>query len=328
MGLHRGLQVDSIDVTTKIDVGTDIAVDTVSEHTANAGVTIEGITLKDGQVDENLIVKGDILPEAPDTRSLGSATAEIANIYLGTGKIYLGTGQEANLYLSGANLKTDDILEVAGLQSGGGIEVTSAVVQAFKYEKTITSQLGAWVHGVKIEVTRGADIQPSTGAWFGGQFVLNAGSAGYTALDKPAYVLQAIFKGSDTNPNGIDIHVGRFELQSSGKVSDIVHILANTGTTIIGSMLYLATHIDTPKGILVNVQSSKTLTEGLEFQAGAGSTITSCIVTKGAGTITNLIELTEGKGGSASGSLADQAGYITVKIGGATKYIPLYDTLG
>jgi len=147
---------------------------------------------------------------------------------------------------------------------GASVIVSSQIAQAFKAEYNITEQQGAWVHGVKVELTRAADIQPSTGCWFGGQFVLNAGSAGYTALDKPAYALQAIFKGSDTSPNGTDIHVARFETQSNANVSDIVYITANSGTTMQGSGLYIANHGTMPNAIQIN-GAGGTLTNGIDM---------------------------------------------------------------
>ena len=214
-----------------------------------------------------------------------------------------------------------------------GVQVTAQCQQAFKYEPSITAQQGAWVHGIKVEATRAANIQPATGCWFGAQFVLNAGSAGYDALDKSAYVLQAIFKGSDTNPNGQDIHVGRFEIQSAAKVSDIVYITANTGTEIVGHLLYIASHINAP-GALINVQSAATMDKGLSFMAGAGATLTSLLYASGAGTFTNFLEVAaDGDGGATLGTgmfkdpeTHEEAGYLTVKVGAVSYQIPFYAT--
>lgn len=240
-----------------------------------------------------------------------------------------GTGREVKLFgdTSGAYALWDKANDRFKLMGGASIHILEQCVQAFKAEYNITAQQGAWVHGVKVELTRAADIQPATGCWFGAQFVLNAGSAGYAALNKPAYALQAVFKGSDTNPDGTDIHVGRFEIQSAGKVSDIVHILANTGCSIIGSMLYLAAHINT-KAILINVQSNATISRGLDFLAGAGSTITSLIHCAGAGTFTNLLEC----GTGATFCLEDnkaaptKAGSLQIKTPtGGTAWINFYD---
>jgi len=212
-----------------------------------------------------------------------------------------------------------------------GVQVTAQCQQAFKYEPSITAQQGAWVHGVKVEATRAANIQPATGAWFGAQFVLNAGSAGYDDLDKDAYVLQCVFKGSDTSPNGEDIHVGRFEIQSAGNVSDIVHILANSGCAVVGHLLYIASHINAP-GALINVQSSATMDKGLSFMAGAGATMTSLLYASGDGTFTNFLEvLADGDGGATLGTGMhkdpedhSEAGYLTIKVAGVTYQIPFY----
>lgn len=157
------------------------------------------------------------------------------------------------------------------LTGAGSVTIDAQTAQALKAEYTITTQQGAWVHGVKVELTRGADIQPSTGCWFGGQFVLNAGSSGYTDLDKPAYALQAIFKGSDVTPDGVDINVARFEVQSAGTVGEMVYLVANTGCAV-SSMLELATHITSATAMMrFNVQSSQTVLAAIDFISGAGS---------------------------------------------------------
>ena len=217
------------------------------------------------------------------------------------------------------------------LTGGGAIAVTAQTVQAFKYECSLTASQGAWVHGVKVEVTRAANIQPATGCWFGAQFVLNAGSAGYDALNKDAYVLQCIFKGSDTTPNGEDIHVGRFEIQSAGSVSDIVHILANSGCAVAGHLLYIASHINAD-GALINVQSSATMAKGLSFMAGAGATLTSLLYASGAGTFTNFLEVAAtGDGGVTTGTSMhknptsdEEAGFLTIKVGTVSYQIPFW----
>jgi len=213
-----------------------------------------------------------------------------------------------------------------------GISFTEPICQAIKSEISIKSLLGAWVHGIKVEHTRAADIQPASSGWFGAQFVLNAGSSGYTALNKATYVLQAVFKGSDTNPNGVDIHVARFETQSAGKVSDICYITANSGTTIVGHLLYLADHTGA-NGMLINVQSSQTMAKGISFLAGSGSTMTSLLYCYGDGTFTNFLEVAAtGDGGVTVGSDGmtknpesnTEDGYITVKVGSTSYQVPIY----
>lgn len=259
------------------------------------------------------------------------ATNDLGAINIGDGttdidvKIFLGSATKNVLFDVGASAI---ILEAVG------IDVNSATLQAFKAEYNVTAQLGAWAHGIKVELTRAADIQPVTGGWYGGQFVLNAGSSGYAALNKAAYALAAIFKGSDTNPDGVDIHVARFETQSAGKVSDICYITANAGTTIVGSLLYLATHVAPGNSMLcINVQSSQIVAEAIHFEAGAGSTLTSLLYCKGEGTFVNLLEVAaSGDGGVTVGldgmdknpQSDNEAGYVTIKAGAASYQMPFY----
>jgi len=239
----------------------------------------------------------------------------------------LSTGLYPTVDIKGAKLLAS--------AAGSKFEISAQTVQAFKYECSLTAQQGAWVHGVKVEVTRAVNIQPATGCWFGAQFVLNAGSAGYDALNKAAYVIQGVFKGSDTSPNGQDIHVGRFEVQSAGKVSDIVHILANTGCTVVGHLLYLASHINA-NGILINVQSSATAAKGLSFLAGAGATMTSLLYAYGDGTFTNFLEVAaSGDGGVTVGTTMhkdpttnEEAGFLTIKVGAVSYQIPFWAASG
>jgi len=164
---------------------------------------------------------------------------------------------------------TDDTHMDSSLTVDGGY-IANVIAQAYKSEYNISSQLGSYVHGIKVEHTRTADIQPATGGWFGGQFVLNSGTTAWDDVDKASYAIQGVIKG-DQWDGSVDVNAGRFELQSSGSVRDIVYILANTGTAVSSSMLYMPTHISLPNAIQINAQSNSTITNGIDFVTGAGS---------------------------------------------------------
>jgi hypothetical protein len=91
-------------------------------------------------------VNTDILPDAADTRSLGSVDKEWRNLYLGNaGKIYLGLAQDVDIYRSAADvLKTDDNLDALALRIGG-IEVISStrVLKSVTGDGTVLSSLNA-----------------------------------------------------------------------------------------------------------------------------------------------------------------------------------------
>lgn len=73
---------------------------------------------------------GTITPTTADGFDLGSTSLEWANIYVGSGKLFLGTNQDTNLYKAADNvLKTDDAFQVAGLLSAlAGITVTGNIL--------------------------------------------------------------------------------------------------------------------------------------------------------------------------------------------------------
>lgn len=265
-------------------------------------------------------------------------TNDIGAINIGNGtrdidlKVFLGSTAEYAEFDVGnsrINLVGVPVLLTPLSQQAVGFQVVSQCVQAFKAEYDITAQQGAWVHGVKVELTRAANIQPVTGCWFAGQFVLNIGT-GYDNINKPVYAIQAVIKGDASAPNGVDLHVGRFEIQSAGKVSDIVHILANTGCTVVGHLLYLASHINA-NGALINVQSSATMAKALSFMAGAGATLTSLLYASGDGTFTNFLEVAaSGDGGLTIGAMSKnpesqaEDGYLTVLVGATPYQVPIY----
>lgn len=66
---------------------------------------------------ERIADGGDVYPGSANAQDLGRADAEWANLYVGTGKIYLGTGQDVTLERSVANeltLGTGDYLHLVG----------------------------------------------------------------------------------------------------------------------------------------------------------------------------------------------------------------------
>jgi len=68
------------------------------------------------------------VPDGADTRNIGSTTAEILNLYIGTaGKIFFRLDQSVNLYGSATDvLKTDDNFDALALRIGGTEVITSA----------------------------------------------------------------------------------------------------------------------------------------------------------------------------------------------------------
>lgn len=74
---------------------------------------------------ENLRTRG-IYPETADYYDLGTPSAEWKNLYIGTGKIYFGTGQDVNLYRSASGvLRTDDNFSIYGNEKKLQFDTTS-----------------------------------------------------------------------------------------------------------------------------------------------------------------------------------------------------------
>jgi len=169
--------------------------------------------------------------------------------------------------LSGANT---DAIEISG-KNTYGVNVSDSQSAGFYYVADQAQSEGQWVHGVKVELTRTADVQVAdTGAWFGAQFVLNCGSSGYTAPTHKVHAIAGIIKGSDGGTTS-DYNVARFETQSAGEVGALCYLLSNTGTTVASEMLYIAMHVNTTSAININAQSSTTITNGVKIMSGAGS---------------------------------------------------------
>jgi len=152
-----------------IAAGKGLYTDTIGEITGDAGVTIDSLTIKDGMINENLIVVGDIYGDGADTRSLGTTAREFLNLYIGdAGKIYLGTGQDVNLYRGGADiLKTDDKLELNAQQiymsnmAGGAstilsCRITATATDIFEIEADGTLRWGDGTNPYDISIGRSA----------------------------------------------------------------------------------------------------------------------------------------------------------------------------
>lgn len=68
-----------------------------------------------------ITTSGNLIPNGASTLNLGSTTAEWANLYIGTGKLYLGATQECNLYNSSGTLTTDNAFSCGAITSTGAI---------------------------------------------------------------------------------------------------------------------------------------------------------------------------------------------------------------
>jgi len=226
-------------------------------------------------------------------------------------------------------------IDISGACSTAGINFTAANLNCIKSVYNVSAQLGQYVQGIKIEHTRSANIQPSTGGWWGIQCVLNAGT-GYTALDQPAYVIHGIFKGDATDPDTDCINVARFETQSDGKVEDLLFVSANSGSTVTGDVARINTHVaptrsilavqngaaSCPKGIIVDIDA--TMTTGIEFNTGAA--ITNLFsVTAAANTSYFLIADAEAGCFPNYASAGTAIANIKIKIGSTDGYIKVYD---
>jgi len=189
------------------------------------------------------------------------------------------TFNDSSIAITGANmtLESNQVYH-AGLTSlEVPVHITDDIAQSFKSEFDIDEQLGSYVHGIKVEHTRTANIQPATGGWFGGQFVLNAGTTAWDDVNKASYAIQGVIKGDQWATGSIDVQCGRFETQSSGTATEMVEILLNTGTSC-QNMLALNAHESPSDNMLqLNVQSSATVSKGIEFTIGSGAEITTAI---------------------------------------------------
>jgi hypothetical protein len=207
-----------------------------------------------------------------------------------------------------------DGIDIAIGCSTAGINFSAAQLNCIKSVYNVAAQLGQYVQGIKIEHTRSADIQPSTGGWWGMQVVLNAGT-GYTALDQPAYVIHGVFKGDATDPDTDCINVARFETQSDGKVEDLLFVSANSGSTVTGDIARFVAHVaptrsilalqngtvgSTPAGLYIDVD--ETMTTAIHLQADAAVTAAMDIN----GTVTYFADL-DGCSG-ANGTITSDSG--------------------
>lgn len=203
-------------------------------------------------------------------------TTNVLKIHKSTDGVEIPGALADGLKISGV---CTDAIEISGANTYG-INISASQTAGLYYVANQNANKGQWVHGVKVELTRTADVQVAgTGAWFGAQFVLNCGSSSYTAPTHNVYAIQGIIKGSDGRSDTTDYNVCRLETQSGGKVGNILYITANIGTTIGDQMIYVASHVNVNKGIEFNgatgtmktgVQFVGTITNALGFGAASG----------------------------------------------------------
>ncbi len=261
------------------------------------------------------------------TTSAGNVQVD-DNLDIGGG--YGSTGvtiSSAGAIQANGAITTDAGLVVAGTCATAGINFSAAQLNDIKSVYNISSQLGQYVQGIKLEHTRSADIQPSTGGWWGAQFVLNAGT-GYTALDQPAYVLQCIFKGDATDPNTDCVNVGRFETQSDGKVEDLLFVSANAGSTVTGDIGRFVAHVAPTRSILA-LQNGTVGSTPAALYIDADETMTSAVVIDNGAVVTNFLYVVSSARAPYSStdiSTNTEQGHLVVKVGANTWGIPLYST--
>lgn len=241
-----------------------------------------------------------------NTVSFTANNGVYTGVYVGkwTGEVDFGYG----IYM-------DDAVSTAGIYLGAeatyGIQIAVPQTAGLYYVASFDGSEGAYVHGIKVELTRTADVQVASDTWFGAQFVLNLGSSGYTAPTHKVHALQAVVKGSDGKSTSTDYNVCRLETQSGGEVGNLLYITANTGTTVGDQMVYIASHVNVNKGIELN-GATGTMTTGLRY----------------VGTITNAFGFaaTSGCGIAAKATSLNSltsAYRIIVDINGTTGYIPV-----
>ncbi len=218
-------------------------------------------------------------------------------------------------------------MDLGGTHTTAAINIDGVTPVCIKSVLNISAQLGTYVQGMKIEHTRNADIQPSTGGWWGLQIVLNAGT-GYTALDQPAYVIHGVFKGDATDPSTDCINVARFETQSDGKVEDLLFVSANAGSTVEGDIARFVAHVAPTRSILA-LQNGTVGSTPVGLYIDADETMTTAIKIDNGAVITNALEVASDARAPYSATDVSgntEQGHITIKIGSNTYGIPLYNT--
>jgi len=210
-----GTTADSLSVPRMIiDMAGNVGIGTVvptAKFYVNGDAYVNGTFGTSG----GLTFGGDVLPSASDTYSLGSATAEWQNLYIGNaGKIFLGLSQDVNLYRSAADvLKTDDSLVI----SGGSVTFGAATTIGDN-SQTIVLDSSDW------------DIS-ATGAMTGITDISNNGVYTQTGTS------QNTFTGNIDAQNGLDVTVADFTVgganfsvaQATGNVISAGDLAVNGG---------------------------------------------------------------------------------------------------
>jgi|2_EtaG_2_1085320.scaffolds.fasta_scaffold05430_2 hypothetical protein len=95
---------------TNIDLIDDLSVDTIYEHTAGSGVTVDGVLLKDSKIAQSYITLATVLE---DLNTLGAPASD--------GEFIVATGAGAFAYESGATVRTSLGLGSAAVETWGAI---------------------------------------------------------------------------------------------------------------------------------------------------------------------------------------------------------------
>lgn len=96
LGTMAMQDADEVEITGGTIAGVSLAVDVISEHTPDAGVTIDGVLLKDGNIDANdVVIRGNLVVEG-ETTSLNVTNLEIEDNIIQLNKGEIGAGVTKN----------------------------------------------------------------------------------------------------------------------------------------------------------------------------------------------------------------------------------------
>ena len=122
---------------TNIDLIDDLSVDTIYEHTAASGVTIDGVVLKDSKIAQSYITLATVLE---DLDTLGAAASD--------GEFIVATGAGAFAYESGATVRTSLGLGTAAVATWGAIldDLVTLGAPASDGQIIVATGAGAYAH--------------------------------------------------------------------------------------------------------------------------------------------------------------------------------------
>lgn len=108
LGTMASQDADAVAITGGSIAGVTLAVDTIAEHTADAGVTVDGVLLKDGSITtDDLVVQGD-LTVLGDTVSLEVTELKVSDNVIEINKDETGAGVTAGTAGIEVNRGTED----------------------------------------------------------------------------------------------------------------------------------------------------------------------------------------------------------------------------